>query len=144
MSFTVYSWTDTTAVLYHPSFGRADLTASGLGKLAISRSGDLSSHTQTADGSVVVNRLRSENGTVTLTVTQNSAADEFLRRWAAYLRSLSDSSSFARSALTVTDNAGRFTVSLTGVTPQKIPDRTYDKTSTEVVWVLLAASITEQ
>lgn len=144
MSFTVYSWTDTTAVLYHPSFGRVNLTAAGMGKLAISRSGDLSSHTPTVDGSVVVNRLRSENGIVTLEVTQNSSADEFLRRWAAYLKALTDSSKFAQSTLTVTDNTGKFTISLTGVTPQKIPDRTYDKTATDLVWTLLAASVTEQ
>ena len=143
-NYSVYSLADTKTVLYHPYVGQANLHACGRGKMVISWSGDLSSHTATADGFVVINKLKAENGVITLEVPQNSLADMFLRRWAKYLRTTQDPARFALSTLTVTDLAGGFTLVLTGVTPQKIPDRTYDRSSTNLTYTLLAASITEQ
>ena len=140
---TVYSFSDVKVVLYHPNVGQSVLSSQGLGKIAIAASGDLSSHTATADGYVVVNRLRSENGTVTLEVPQNSSADEYLRKWARYLKNVGATAKFGKTTLNIVDQAGKFTISCEGVTPQKIPDRTYDQTSSNLSWTLLAASITE-
>ena len=81
---TVYSLADVRTVLYHQNVGQYVLSNEGVGKISITYSGDLSSHTATADGYVVVNRLRSSHGIITLEVPQNSSADEFLRRWAKY------------------------------------------------------------
>ena len=141
--YTVYSFVDVRVVIYHPSVGQCVLSSQGLGRIVIARGGDLSSHTATADGYVVVNRLRSENGTITIEVPQNSSADEYLRKWARYLKNVSDSSKFAVTTLNIVDQAGSFTISCEGVTPQKIPDRTYDRESSNLSWTLLAAAITE-
>ena len=139
---TVYSLADVRAVLYHQNVGQCVLSSQGMGKIAIAYSGDISSHTATADGYVVVNRLRSSHGMITIEVPQNSSADEFLRKWARYLKN-ADSWLFALSALNIVDAAGGFTIDCEGVTPQKIPDRAYDATAGTVSWVLLAASIRE-
>ncbi len=141
--FSVYSMADVRAVIYHPEVGQCVLSNQGVGRIGISFAGDLSSHTTTADGYVVVNRLRSENGVITLEVPQNSTADEFLRKWAKYLKNVGWTVNFARTALNIVDNAGYFTIYCEGVTPQKVPDRTYDQASTNVTWTLLAASIAE-
>ena len=141
--YTVYSFADVRVVMYHPNVGQSVLSEKGLGKIGISRSGDLSSHTATADGYVIVNRLRSSNGQVTLEVPQNSSADEYLRKWSRYLKNTGNSAKFAQTTLTLTDQAGGFTISCEGVTPQKIPDRTYDTASTNLTWTLLAADVTE-
>ncbi len=141
---SVYSLADTKTVMYHPDVGQANLHQCGRGKMTVSWSGDLSSHTATADGYVVVNRLRSENGLLTLEVPQNSPADEYLRRWCRYLRSLQDPSRFLLTTVTVTDTAGGFTLHLTGVTPQKTPDRVFDRSSTNLTYTLLAANVVEQ
>ena len=53
----VYSLADTRTVLEHPNVGTGNLHLCGAGKIVVSWSGDLSSHTVTADGYVVVNRL---------------------------------------------------------------------------------------
>ena len=143
-TFSVYSLADTKAILSHPSVGQCALHQGGTGKIVISASGDLSSHTTTANGFVVVNRLKSENGVITIEVPQNSAADTFLRKWVRYLRTVQDSGKFAKSTLTVTDQAGKFTIHCAGVTPQKVPDRTYDRSSTNVTYTLLAVSIAEK
>ena len=139
---TVYSLADVRTVMYHQDVGQCVLSNQGVGKISITHSGDLSSHTATADGYVVVNRLRSNNGTITLEVPQNSTADEYLRRWARYLKN-AQSWQFALTALNIVDAAGQFTIYCEGVTPQKIPDRTYDQVSGNVSWTLLAASISE-
>ena len=139
---TVYSLADVRAVMYHQDVGQCVLSAQGMGKISVTSSGDLSSHTATADGYVVVNRLRANHGIITLEVPQNSSADEFLRRWARYLKN-AQSYLFALTALNIVDQMGGFTIYCEGVTPQKIPDRVYDQTSGNVSWTLLAASISE-
>jgi len=139
---TVYSFADVKAVIYHQDVGQCVLSSQGLGKISISMSGDLSSHTATADGYVVVNRLKNSHGTITIEVPQNSSSDEYLRKWAKYLKS-ADSYLFALTALNIVDSMGRFTIYCENVTPQKIPDRVYDATSGMVSWVLLAAVIKE-
>lgn len=139
---TVYSLADVRTVMYHQDVGQCVLSNQGVGKISVTYAGDLSSHTATADGFVVVNRLRNSHGIVTIEVPQNSSADEYLRRWSRYLRN-TQSYLFALTALNIVDQMGGFTIYCEGVTPQKIPDRTYDQTAGNVSWVLLAASITE-
>ncbi len=129
--------------MYHPKVGQSVLSTKGLGKIGISYSGDLSSHTATADGFVVVNRLRTYNGMVTLEVPQNSSADEYLRKWVKYLKNVENTFRFAESTLDIIDQAGNFKIHCEGVTPQKIPDRTYDLASSNLTWTLLCARITE-
>ena len=142
--YNVYSLTDTKAVLTHPYVGTANLHLCGRGRMVVSFSGDMSAHTMTADGTVIINRLKAENGIITLEVPQNSIADEFLRKWCKYLRNTSRPDFFHLTTLTITDQAGGFTLLCSGVTPQKIPDRTFDRSSTNLTYTLLAASITEQ
>ena len=139
---TVYSLADVRAVLYHPNVGQCVLSSQGAGKITISHAGDLSSHTATADGYVVVNRLRTSHGSIAVEVAQNSSADEFLRKWGRYLKN-ARSSVFALSTLNLVDSMGNFTVSCEGVTPQKIPDRVYDQTSGTLTWTFLAERISE-
>ena len=43
----------------------------------------------------------------------------------------------------VKNSAGGFSIVCTGVTLQKVPDRVFDRTATNLVYTLLAATITE-
>ena len=144
MAYNVYSLADTRAVLYHPYVGTANLHLCGRGKMIISYSGDLSNHVTSADGTVIVNKLKADNGIITLEVPQNSIADNFLRKWCKYLKNTGRPEYFMLSTLTITDQAAGFTLVCSGVTPQKIPDRTFDRSATNLTYTLLAASITEQ
>ena len=144
MTYTIYALSETKAVLHHPDVGTMNLMANGAGKIVVSASGDLSPHTTTAEGYVVINKLKSENGIVTIEVPQNSPADAFLRKWIKFIRTTKKVNRFAKTTLTITDNAGGFSILCSGVTPQKFPDRTYDRTSTNLTYTLLAAVITEK
>ena len=140
----MYSLPATRAVLSHPDVGTANLHQCGRGKISVSASGDLTSHTTTADGYVVVNKLKNTNGTITLEIPQNSVGDWFLRRWANWQKNSQDPSRIALGTLVIQDVAGGFSVSCTGVTLQKVPERTFDRTATNLVVTLLATTITEQ
>ena len=144
MAYNVYSLPDVRAVLYHPDIGTANLHQCGRGKLTISRAGDLTSHTMTADGYVVVNKLNTTNGTITIELPQNSIGDWFLRRWARWQKNSQDPSRVALGTLTIEDKAAGFTITCTGVTMQKVPDRVFDRTATNLIVTLLATTITEQ
>ena len=109
MAYNVYSLPDVKSVLYHPDVGTANLHLCGIGKIVVSAAGDLTSHTTTADGYVVVNRLKTTNGTIQ-----------------------------------IEDTVSGFKTICTGVSLQKAPDRTWDRTATNVSYTLLAATITEQ
>ena len=68
--------------------------------------------------------------------------DDFLRRWAKWARSTGSPNRIALGTLTVTDNVSGFKTVCTGVSLQKVPDRTYDRTGTNVTYTLLATTIT--
>ena len=50
----------------------------------------------------------------------------------------------ALGTLTIYDTVAGFTVVCTGVSLQKVPDRRFDRTGTNLQYVLLATTITEQ
>ena len=144
MAYNVYSLPDVKSVLYHPDVGTANLHQCGIGKITVSAAGDLTSHTMTADGYIVVNKLKTTNGTITLEVPQNSMGDDFLRRWAKWARATGSPNRIALGTLTITDAVSGFSTVCTGVSLQKAPDRTWDRTASTVTWTLLAATISEQ
>ena len=116
MAYNVYSLPDVHAVLSHPDIGTANLHQCGHGKIVISAAGDLTSHTTTADGYIVVNKLKSTNGVVTVEVPQNSIGDWFLRRWVRWQKNSQDPARIALGTLVIQDAAGGFNVTCTGVT----------------------------
>ena len=142
-NYTAYSLADLQSAIYHPDVGQCVLSDAGAGKITISRAGDLSSHTTPADGYVVINKIRSVNGTVTLEIPQNSDADKYLRKWIRYVSSTA-TANFHRTVMTVYDPAGSILYTFNGVTPQKYPDITYDQTAGNVTYSLLVAEIVEQ
>ena len=144
MAYNIYSLPDCRTVLYHPDVGTANLHQCGHGRITVSAAGDPTSHTVAADGYIVVNRLKSTNGTITLEIPQNSLGDWFLRQWAKWQKNCQDPSWIALGTLTIQGAAGGFSVVCTGVTMQKVPDRVFDRTGTNLTCTLLATTITEQ
>ena len=66
------------------------------------------------------------------------------RRWARWARSTASPNRIALGTLTIYDAVAGFTVVCTGVSLQKVPDRTFDRTGTNLTYTLLATTITEQ
>ena len=131
-------------MLYHPDVGTANIHQCGHGKITVSAAGDLTSHTTAADGYVVVNKLKSTNGTIAIEIPQNSIGDWFMRRWINWQKNCQDPSRIALGTLTIQDSAGGFSVVCTGVSLQKAPPRVFDRTATNLVYTLLATTISQQ
>ena len=110
MAYNVYSFPDVKANISHTDIGSCALHQSGMGKITVSAAGDLSSHTVTADGYVIVNRLKTTSGTITIEVPQGSVADWFLRKWSRWARSLKDPSRIALGVLTIQDSSSAIAV----------------------------------
>ena len=106
---------DESGVSRNPDVGTANLHQCGTGKIVVSAAGDLTSHKTTADGYIVVNKLKTTNGAITLEVPQNSVGDGFLRRWARWARSTASPNRIALGTLTIYDAVAGFTVVCTGV-----------------------------
>lgn len=142
--FSVYSFADVRCVFNHPDIGQNVLSADGaVGKITIERAGDMSSHTATSNGYTTINRMRSDNGTLTIEVPQNSPAEKFMRKVTAYL-DICPSDRFALGSTTIFDLAGNVTVQCAGITPQKKPGRVYEATAGNVAFAMLAADIQEK
>lgn len=142
-NYSVYSFKDVRCVFNHPDIGQRILSDEGMGKITIQMAGDMSSHTQTANGYTVVNRLESNNGTVTIELPQNSPSDLFIQKALRYLKQCS-SDRFALASVTVYDSASKLLYQADGVTPQKKPDRTFDTAAGMIAYAFLSANIEDQ
>lgn len=138
--FSVYSLADTKVIINNPNVGMCVISEQGGGRIVISYTGDLSSHTTTATGYVVVNKLRSKAATITMELPQNSPADAYLRKLIKYLTNAA-TDQFALTEMTLNDTAAKRTITATGLTPQKWPDENYDQTSSTRNYVFLAAIV---
>ena len=83
--YSVYSLADVVMTMNNPDVGMCVVSDEGGGRIVISRTGDLSSHTTTATGYVVVNKLRSTAGTIAMELPQNSPADAYMRKLIKHL-----------------------------------------------------------
>lgn len=125
----VYSLKDVVVSMTYGADGtQCNISEAGGGRISISYAGDIGSHTTTATGYVVINKLASKAGTCSLEIPVNSDADKYLRGWIKYVKSCANSN-FANANLVLDDKmAGRKTT-LWNIIPQKEPDEAYDQTS---------------
>ena len=140
--YSVYSLADVTVTVNNPSVGQCVVSKEGGGRLVINRNGDLSSHTMTATGYVVVNKMRNVAGSISLEMPQNSPSDKYFRKLIKFLTNAS-TDQFALTTITINDPAGEKVITGTGMTPQRWPDDNYDQTSSTRNYVFLTAEIAE-
>ena len=140
--YSVYSLADVVMTINNPDVGMCVVSDEGGGRIVISRTGDLSPHTTTATGYVVVNKLRSTAGTIAMELPQNSPADAYMRKLIKHLNN-SPTAKFALTKMTLNDPAGGKVITAVGCTPQKWPDENYDATSSTRNYTFLAAEVTD-
>lgn len=141
MATTVYSFADVSLVISHPKVGKFTITGEGVGSVSISRANDMTQHDVAADGSVMVSKIFTENGTVAIAIQQTSAAHKWLKKWHDYLK-VAPTSEFAKSTAILKNPAIGETISMSGVTPQKRADSAFQQAGQQVTWNLMAAKIT--
>lgn len=140
MATTTYSFADVSLVLSHPSVGKITITGTGVGSVSISRSNDLTQHDVAADGSVMVSKVNTKNGTIAIAIQQTSTAHAWLKKWTSYLLT-APTSEFAKASAILKNPSLGETINMSGVTPQKRADVAFQQSGQQVTWNLMAATI---
>lgn len=141
ITYSTYAFEDVNCVVSHPSVGSFSFNGKGLGNVTVAKANDMSSHDVAADGSVMTNKIRVGNGTVTIAVQQTSAGANFLKKLNAYVDN-AHSSEFTRTVVTITAKEQGVNITCTGVSPQKSPDQGFQQAGQQVSFAYLAAKIT--
>jgi hypothetical protein len=142
---STYSFDDVTLVISHPAVGvgRFVATSQGLGSISVSMTNDRTSHDVAADGSIMVSKILAKNGTISITVQQTSNLNHWLLKWYNYIES-APTNEWADAKLLVRAPLMGDRISCSGVSPQKIADRSYQAQGQNVTWSLMAAHISQE
>lgn len=139
----VYSFEDTSVTIEHPSVGSFEAYGTGIGTLSVSFSNDITTHDVAADLAVVVSKSAKKNGNITFEVLQSSELNDWLNKYYNYVVA-APSSEFALASVTIRNMSTGQYYSCTGVSPQKMPDSSFQSQQQNRSWVLMAANIETQ
>ncbi|AUN22247.1 hypothetical protein RSJ22_12695 [Clostridium botulinum] len=140
--YSTYSFEDVTCSFIHPGVGTASSSGAGMGSISIAMADDKTAHDRASDGHVMISKIPGKNGTLAVTMQQTSELNKYLLRWYNYV-DVANSSEFAKMVISIKSNNLGDITTCTGVTPQKLADRSYQAQGQQVTWNLMAAEITE-
>jgi hypothetical protein len=143
---TTYSFKDLTGAFVHPLTGSFILGGGniGLGQITISMTQDRTEQDVASDGSVMVSYIPGDNGTIAIEVQQTSDLHDFLLNWFNVCKTaadLGDVGDWAAATLVVRNIIDGSTHTLSGISPGKVPDKTYAKQGGKITWTLPAAKV---
>ncbi len=139
---TTYSFQDVNFVIQHPALGQCPVNGQAIGTLTKTMATDRTAHSVAADGTVVPSFVLGRNGSFTLSIQQTSQLHKWLLRWANYIES-NDPSQFALATITIHCPVMGDQITASGVSHQKVPDKSYQAQVQMVTWTLMATDIQE-
>jgi structural protein KPP10_ORF10 len=137
---TTYSFQDLAGAIAHPSLGAYSFTGEGVGEVTIAMLTDKTAHDLGADGSVMVSKIAGNNGKVSIKCQQTSNVHKWLLAWYNYLL-IAPTNEWAQTAATLRNSADGTSHVVTGMSPTKIADKSYQSQGQQVTWELMAAEI---
>ena len=143
---TQYSFRDLTGAFVHPLAGSYILGGGnvGLGQITISMTQDRTAQDIAADGSVMVSYLPGDNGTISIEVQQTSDLHGFLVNWFNLCKTAADAgdvSNWATATVSLRNLLDGSVHTATGISPGKMPSKTYATQGGKITWELPAARI---
>jgi hypothetical protein len=143
---TTYSFKDLTGAFVHPIAGSFILAGGnvGLGQITITNATDRTAHDTAADGSVMVSYVAGDSGGATIEVQQTSDLHAYLLAWFNIVKTAADNGDvggWAAGVLCVRSMDDGAIHTLTGVSPSKVPDKTYAAQGGRVTWSLMSARV---
>jgi hypothetical protein len=146
-AYTVYSFKDLSLAIVDPDVGPFLAAGElGFGQLSIEMTTERISHRVAADGLVMITYKAGSNATVDIVVQQTSPFHNWLLNWANTKFSNADGGQVftlagmqftARNILDGTQHV------CTGVTPTRIPPKSYSAEGADITWRLMAANATQ-
>ena len=137
---STYSFLDLSGAVAHPTFGAYTFNGQGVGSVSVSMATDRSSHDIAADGSIMVSKIAGNNGSVTIECQQTSNIHKWLLAWFNFLV-ISDTSEWAKTTALLRNTSDGSSHVISGISPQKVPDKPYQAQGQRVTWTLLAADV---
>ena len=138
--FRTYSFQDTDISIYSLAVGNFSASGEGVGSVAVTMANDRTVHEMAADGSVLVSKIKTRNGTVALMVQQTSGIHSFLTKLANYLET-APADQWATSVITIRSKSTGESITCKGISPQKTPDKSYQANGQNITWNLMSADI---
>lgn len=143
MAFTTYSFEEVSVIIEHPALGQFSASGKGLKSISVSRTNDLRQDDLAGDGTVMISKLPSPNGSIILTAQQVSELHDYMTKFANYLKTAS-ASQFGKGTITINASNAGVRHTARGVTPQKVADKSYEATGGTVPWTLMCAEIVDE
>lgn len=140
MRHSVYSFTDITMVISHPSVGSYTITGEGVGSMSVTMANDMTQHDIAADGSVMVSKIVTKAGSISMSLQQTSPAHLWMQKLLNYLMT-APTSEWALASAVITDPSVGETINISGISPQKFPDKPFQAAGQQATWNLLATTI---
>jgi hypothetical protein len=140
MNHSTYSFLDLSGAIAHKKYAAFTFSGKGVGSVTISMSTEKTAHDVAADGSVMVSKVAGNNGTITIQCQQTSEVHKWLLAWYTWLMA-ADTKHWANTGATLRNSSDGTSHLITGISPQKVPDKAYQAQGQMVSWVLMAAEI---
>lgn len=139
--YSTYSFEDVTVTVTDRQAGMQYVTSgSGIGTITITMATDRTTHDVSADGAIMVSKVKGRNGSISMAIQQTTDFNKWLVKAYNYLESKSPDR-WAELTLVIRSNNLHDHITCTGVSFQKLPDRPYQAQGQQVTWQLMAADI---
>lgn len=142
---TTYSFKDTTGAFVDPDAGAFSFAGNiGMGEFSIEMSTDKTEHSVSADGSVMVSAIAGDNGVIRIQVQQTSPLNVFLLNWYNTKKTLmlqQNLITWTGATLTLRNILDGSQHVAIGISPNKLPTKTYAARGQMITWDLPAADI---
>jgi hypothetical protein len=140
VAYTTYSFEDVSVTISHPSFGQYVANGQGLGSISTVMAADRTTHDVSADGSVMVSKIKNRSGSHAIAIQQTSDLHRWLLKLFNYLET-APASEWASVVVVIRSPLMQDSSTSTGVSFQKIADKPYQTQGQQVTWTLMAADI---
>lgn len=137
---TTYSFLDLSGAIEHPLLGAYSFTGQGVGEVSVAMSTEKTHHEVAADGSVMVSKIAGNNGTITVKCQQTSMVHKWLLA-AFNALVIADTDQWAKMSSLLRNASDGTSHIVSGISFNKIPDKSYQAQGQNVTWTLPAADI---
>lgn len=142
---TTYSFKDLSGAFTSPVAGAFIFSGEiGQGRVVVANTTEHGLMDTATDGTVMPIYVAGDAGTITIECQQTSIVHKFLLNWFNIVNTLArggDVSNWATAAILMRNLVDGSSHTASGVSPQKVPDKTYVANGTNISWNLLCANL---
>jgi superfamily I DNA and RNA helicase len=138
--YSTYSFSDVSMTISHPAIGQYTANGTGLGNINTTMATERTAHETSADGSVMVSKIKGRSGSHSIAVQQTSDLNKWLLKLYNYLETAS-TSQWAGISIVLRSPSMQDLITSTGVSFQKLPDKPYQAQGQQITWNFMAADI---